>query len=63
MLPLGTKGNTHPPNVYANICQNVCITWWNNEMYDNFKDSNVAHYVVHKAENVFYAQCTICWKN
>ena len=32
MLPLGTKGNTHNPKVYANLCQNVCKTSINNEM-------------------------------
>ena len=43
MLPLGTKGNTHTPKVYSNLCQNVCITWWNNEMYNDFKDGNVSY--------------------
>ena len=40
MLPLGTKGNTHTPKVYANVCQNVCIT---HDIYNNFKDGNVSY--------------------
>ena len=36
VLPLGTKGKTHTPKVYANLCQNVCITGLSNEMYYKF---------------------------